>query len=201
MAADLRKAVREFPEVSYIVTQLGRNDDGTDPWTPSHIEASVGLHPYATWPAGEIKQDLISRMNDRFQALPGVRVGFSQPMIDGVYDKIAGAHSQLVLKIYGDDFDELRRIATEIVDVLNATPGAVDVAIDQEPPLPQVVVQIDREATARYGINVSDISDLIQTGIAGEAVSQVFISDRQYGISVRFPETDRQNPEAIGNLF
>ena len=80
-------------------------------------------------------------------------------------------------------------------------PAHVDVAIDQEPPLPQVVVLIDREATARYGINVSDISDLIQTGIAGEALSQLFISDRQYGISVRFPETDRQNPEAIGNLF
>jgi|SRR5436309_730176 Cu/Ag efflux pump CusA len=62
MAADLRKAVREFPEVSYVVTQLGRNDDGTDPWTPSHIEASVGLHPYNTWPAGETKQDLIRRM-------------------------------------------------------------------------------------------------------------------------------------------
>jgi cobalt-zinc-cadmium resistance protein CzcA len=99
--------------------------------------------------------------------------------------------------VYGDDLDELRRIAGEIVDVLNATPG---VAIDQEPPLPQVVVQIDREATARYGINVSDISDLIQTGIAGAAVSQVFIKDRQYNVSVRFPESDRQNPEALGNL-
>jgi heavy metal efflux system protein len=200
MAAELRRVTREFPEVSYIVTQLGRNDDGTDPWTPSHIETSVGLHPYAAWPAGETKQDLIRRMAERYGKMPGFSVGFSQPMIDGVYDKIAGAHSQLVIKIYGDDFDELRRIAAGIVDVLNATPGAVDVAIDQEPPLPQVVVQIDREATARYGINVSDVSDLIQTGIAGEAVSQIYIRDRQYGISVRFPETDRQNPEALGNL-
>jgi len=200
MARELRSATREFPEVSYIVTQLGRNDDGTDPWTPSHIEASVGLNPYASWPSGETKQDLIRRMNDRFLRLPGLSVGFSQPMIDGVYDKIAGAHSQLVIKVYGENLDELRRIASEIVDVLNATRGAVDVAIDQEPPLPQVVVQIDREATARYGINVSDISDLIQTGIAGAGVSQVFIGDRQYSITVRFPEADRQNPEAIGNL-
>jgi heavy metal efflux system protein len=200
MAKELRSAAREFSEVSYIITQLGRNDDGTDPWTPSHIEASVGLNPYASWPSGETKHDLIRRMNDRFLELPGLSLGFSQPMIDGVYDKIAGAHSQLVVKIYGEDLDELRRIAGEIVDVLNATRGAVDVAIDQEPPLPQVIVQIDRAATARYGINVSDISDLIQTGIAGEAVSQVFIGDRQYSVTVRFPETDRQNPEAIGNL-
>jgi cobalt-zinc-cadmium resistance protein CzcA len=200
MAKELRSATREFPEVSYIVTQLGRNDDGTDPWTPSHIEASVGLNPYANWPPGETKQDLIRRMNERFLGLPGFTIGFSQPMIDGVYDKIAGAHSQLVVKVYGENLDELRRIAGEIVDTLNATRGAAEVAIDQEPPLPQVVVQIDREATARYGINVSDISDLIQTGIAGAAVSQVFISDRQYSVTVRFPEADRQNPEAIGNL-
>ncbi|WP_163071586.1 hypothetical protein, partial [Acinetobacter baumannii] len=84
---NLRKVVREFPEVSYVVTQLGRNDDGTDPWTPSHIEASVGLHPYSTWPNGGTKQDLIRRMSERFKAMAGFDVGFSQPMIDGVNDK------------------------------------------------------------------------------------------------------------------
>jgi heavy metal efflux system protein len=200
MAADLRKAVLEFPEVSYIVTQLGRNDDGTDPWTPSHIEASVGLHPYDTWPAGETKRDLVQRMGERFHEMPGFDVGFSQPMIDGVNDKIAGAHSQLVVKIFGDDFAELRRIGKEIVDVLESTPGATDIAIDQEPPLPQIAIKVDREATARYGINVADISDLIRTGIGGEAVSQVFIGDRRYDTSVRFPPEARGSPEAIGNL-
>jgi cobalt-zinc-cadmium resistance protein CzcA len=200
MAADLRKAVLEFPEVSYIVTQLGRNDDGTDPWTPSHIEASVGLHPYNTWPAGETKRDLTQRMAERFHTMPGFDVGFSQPMIDGVNDKIAGAHSQLVIKIFGDDFGELRRIGKEIVGVLESTPGATDIAIDQEPPLPQIAIKVDREATARYGINVADISDLIRTGIGGEAVSQVFIGDRRYDTTVRFPPEARGSPEAIGNL-
>src|SRR6516162_1226258 len=88
MAASLRNAVREFPEVSYIVTQLGRNDDGTDPWTPSHIETSVGLHPYSTWPPGETKQDLIRRMATRFRTMSGLEIGFSQPMIDAVNDNI-----------------------------------------------------------------------------------------------------------------
>jgi heavy metal efflux system protein len=200
MAADLRKAVREFPEISYIVTQLGRNDDGTDPWTPSHIEASVGLHPYNTWPSGETKRDLISRMAARFHAMPGFDVGFSQPMIDGVNDKIAGAHSELVIKIFGDDFNELRRIAKEVVDILEATPGTADVSIDQEPPLPQIAIKVDRAATARYGINVADISDLIKTGIGGEPVSQVFIGERRYDTTVRFPPSARNNSEAIGNL-
>jgi cobalt-zinc-cadmium resistance protein CzcA len=93
MAADLRKAVLEFPEVSYVVAQLGRNDDGTDPWNPSHIEASVGLHPYNTWPAGETKRDLIQRMADRFHAMPGLDIGFSQPMIDVTMSFAPGAHA------------------------------------------------------------------------------------------------------------
>ncbi len=200
MAADLRRAVRAFPEVSYIVTQLGRNDDGTDPWTPSHIEASVGLHPYGTWPSGETKQNLIARMAAKFRTMPGFDVGFSQPMIDGVNDKIAGAHSELVIKIFGDDFNELRRIGKEIVDILEATPGTADVSIDQEPPLPQIAVKVDRAATARYGINVADVSDLIKTGIGGDPVSQVFIGERRYDTTVRFPASARSSPEAIGNL-
>ena len=200
MAADLRKAVREFPEVSYVVTQLGRNDDGTDPWTPSHVEASVGLHPYNTWPSGETKRELISRMAARFHAMPRFDVGFSQPMIDGVNDKIAGAHSELVIKIFGDDFNELRRIAKEVVDILDATPGTADVSIDQEPPLPQIAIKVDRAATARYGINVADISDLIKTGIGGDPVSQVFIGERRYDTTVRFPPSARNSSEAIGNL-
>ena len=200
MAASLRNAVREFPEVSYIVTQLGRNDDGTDPWTPSHIETSVGLNPYSTWPPGETKQDLIQRMAARFRTMSGLEIGFSQPMIDGVNDKISGAHSQLVVKIFGDDFGELRRIAKEVVATLEETPGAVDVAIDQEPPLPQIAVKVDREATARYAINVADISDLIQKGIGGDAISQVFIGERHYDTTVRFPLAVRNSPEAIGDL-
>ncbi len=110
MAAELRRAVGEFPEVSYIVTHLGRNDDGTDPWTPSHIEAAVGLSPYDTWPAGETKQDLIRRMTARLAQLPGFEIAFSQPIIDSVLDKVFDPHSALGVKIFGDDFDELRRI-------------------------------------------------------------------------------------------
>ncbi|HEY8065961.1 MAG TPA: CusA/CzcA family heavy metal efflux RND transporter [Methylosinus sp.] len=200
MAADLRRATLEFPEVSYVVTQLGRNDDGTDPWTPSHIEASVGLRPYDSWESGDTKQQLISRMSARYKALSGFDVGFSQPMIDGVNDKISGAHSQLVVKIYGDDFGELRRIAREIVEVLRATPGSADVAIDQEPPLPQIAIKVDREATARYGINVSDIADLIEKGIGGAPVSQIFIGERRYDATVRFSAAARSSPEALGDL-
>jgi cobalt-zinc-cadmium resistance protein CzcA len=198
MAAELRRVVRTFPEVSYIVTQLGRNEDGTDPWTPSHIEASVGLKPYDTW--GGDKQALIRRMDARFHQMPGYQIGFSQPMIDGVQDMIAGAHSELVIRVFGEDFRDTRRIAEQVRDVVATVPGAADPAIDQEPPLPQLQIVVDRGAAARYGINVADIADLIQTAIGGQALSQVFVGERRYDVTVRFADYARNSPTAIGNL-
>lgn len=199
MAHDYRKVMRSFPEVSYVVTQTGRNDDGTDPWTFSHIESSVGLKPYKQW--GGDKQALIARMNKKLNAeLPGMEFGFSQPMIDGVNDKIAGAHSELVVKIYGDDFAEARRIAQEIASLLPNVRGAADVAIDQEPPLPQLQIKVNRQAAARFGINVADIGDLIETAIGGKAVATVFLGEKSYNVGVRFIESVRGNPDAISNL-
>ena len=199
LSAELRKAALEFPQVSYIVTQLGRNDDGTDPWTYSHIEASVGLRPYGEWGGDKVR--LIERMGERFRQIPGLSVGFSQPMIDGVNDKIAGAHSELVLKVFGHDFGEMRRVATEITAVLQGLPGAADVAIDQEPPLPQLKIDVDREAAARIGVNVADISDLIEIGIGGRSLGQVFKEDRVYDIAARYIESVRDSPDAIGRLL
>jgi cobalt-zinc-cadmium resistance protein CzcA len=200
MADELRAATLEFPEISTIVSQLGRNDDGTDPWTPSHIECFVGLKPYDTWPNHGDKLDLIKRMSERYSRIPGATVGFSQPMIDGVNDKISGAHSDLVVKVFGHEFGELRRIAGELVDLLQKIPGASDVTIDQEPPLPQIQVRVNREAAARFGINIADIATIIESGIGGKAISTLFIGDRVYDIAVRFPESVRSSSDAIGSL-
>jgi cobalt-zinc-cadmium resistance protein CzcA len=198
MTRQLRKAVRESPEVSTVVTQLGRTDDGMDPWTPSHIECCIVLKPYREW--GGDKQALIRRMNARLTKLPGMNFGFSQPIIDMVNDKIAGAHSELVIKIFGNDFAEARRIAEELTGLLSNVKGAEDVAIDQEPPLPQLQIKVNREAAARFGINVADIANLIETAVGGKAVSVVFLGERKYNINVRYIAEARNNPEAIGNL-
>ncbi len=201
MAAELRAATLEFPEVEHIVTQLGRNDDGTDPFTPSHIESAVTLHPYSSWKSGWDKQTLIAHMAKRFERIPGIDVGFSQPMIDGVYDKIAGAHSELVVKVYGEDFTELRRIAQEVMQNLEKIPGSADVAIDQEPPLPQVRITLDRDAAARYGLNADDVSDLISSGISGGPLAQIFVGERVYDVALRISSESRDDPAKIGNLL
>lgn len=200
MAGQLRDAAKEFKEIDHVVTQLGRNDDGTDPFTPSHIETAVTLHPYDTWTTGRDKQQLITAMAARFRQLPGIQVGFTQPMIDGVLDKLAGAHSDLVVKIYGNDFRETRRVASDVERVLKSVPGAQDVIVDQEPPLPQVRIDVDRAAAARLGINVADVMDMIQTGIGGSPVTQVYVEERSYDVAARFVGASRNDPQAIGNL-
>lgn len=200
MADALREATLLEPQVAHVVTQLGRNDEGTDPFTPSHIECAVTLHPYSEWPSGMSKQDLIDRLAARYRQLPRTDVGFSQPMIDGVLDKLAGAHSDLVVKVYGEDFHETRQLASAVEHLLRTVPGAEDVIIDQEPPLPQVRIDVDRAAAARLGINVADVMALIQTGIGGSAVTQVFVDDRSYDVAARFSGNTRSNPQAIGEL-
>ena len=200
MVAELRRVLDSFPEVSSVVSHIGRNDDGTDPWTPSHMESAVMLTPYRTWPSGETKQDLIARISAKLDQLPGFEIAFSQPIMDSVLDYVFDPHSSLAVKVFGDDFNELRRIGNDVIGVLNTIPGVTDAAIDQYTPLPQISIKVDRAATARYGINVADVVNLISTGIGGAAVSQLFIGERHYDITVRFPAADRNNPEAIKSL-
>ncbi len=134
------------------------------------------------------------------QQIPGISVGISQPIVDGENDMIGGAHSPLVLRIYGDDFRELRRIGGEIVDVLKNVRGTAEASIFQEPPIPQLAITADRGAAARYGINIADISSLIQTAIGGAPIAQVYVGDRIYNVTARVPNATANNIETIGQL-
>ncbi|MDX8572132.1 CusA/CzcA family heavy metal efflux RND transporter [Elizabethkingia sp. HX QKY] len=201
MSGTLRARTLKHSEITYMMVQAGRNDDGTDPWTASHFEVSVGIKPYKEWPKGKTKADLIQELAKDYKDMPGFTVGFSQPMIDGVMDKISGAHSELVVKVYGDDFKETRRIAENVLSTLDKTSGSADLAIDQEPPLPQLQIIADRDKIAQYGLNVSDVADLIEVALGGKAISQIFIGNKVYDISCRYTEDSRDTPDKIGNLM
>src|ERR1700734_258868 len=202
MAGDRRRAILEYPEVSYVVTQTGRNDDGTDPWTMSHIEAPVGLTDYDSWPAGESKRQFVDRLASGLaKDLPGYSIGISQPIIDGVNDMIGGAHSPLVAKIYGGDLNQLRDIGAQIVDVLYSIQGTSSASIFQEPPIPQMEIKLDHEKAARYGVNMADVQNVIQTGVGQAPVSTVYVGEKVYPLTVRFTQDARNSPEALGNLF
>ena len=202
MASDLRRAILKYPEVSYVVTQTGRNDDGTDPWTMSHIEAPVGLTDYDTWPHHESKKQFVDKLAaDLARDLPGYSIGISQPIIDGVNDMIGGAHSPLVIKIFGDDLNELRDIGGQIVNVLYTIQGTSSASIFQEPPIPQIEIKLDHDKAARYGVNMSDVQNVIQTGVGQAPVSTVYVGERTYPLTVRFIPDVRNSPEALGNLL
>lgn len=201
MAADLRRTVLKFPEVKHIVTQVGRNDSGTDQWTPSHIEAPVGLKPYDTWPDHESKAEFVKTLNDELQKLPGMSVGISQPIIDGVNDAVGGAHSPLVLRVYGPDLREDRRIADQVVDILETIRGTASASVFQPLPLPQVVIKIDREAAARFGVNVADIANAVGTGVGGAPVISVYVEDRIYNVAVRLAPEDKNSIDKMGAIM
>ena len=200
MASDLRERMKQFDEVTYVMTQVGRDDEGAEAFTSSHIECCIGLKPYSSWKWGKTKADLVEEMAAAINGMPGYRAGFSQPIIDMVMDQIAGSHSDLAVKVYGDDLTEARRIAEDVMAVVSDIPGATDVIIDQEPPLPQLKITADRESIAQYGLNVSDIADLIEVAIGGKAISQVFIGSKVYDVICRFTEESRDTPEEIAAL-
>ena len=201
MASELRRTLLEYPEISYVVTQLGRSDEGTDPWTPSHIEVPVGLKPYSQWPDKETKAQLIAKLTARFAKMPGYTIGISQPIIDNVNDLVGGAHSPLALRIYGNDLKECRRIGKHVVKILKSIRGTASASIFQEPPIPQIAVKMNRDKMARYGINIADVTTLIQTGLGGAPVATVYVDKRIYNATVRFPKTNKHGIEALGNLF
>jgi cobalt-zinc-cadmium resistance protein CzcA len=201
MSDTLRRRILKFREVTYVLSQTGRDDAGTEPFSTSHVECSVGLKPYKEWPKGKTKQDLIEEISADLDRLPGYRVGFSQPIIDMVMDLLAGTHSDLALNIYSEDFTASRHLAENIVDELKKIPGATDVAIDQEPPVPQLQIHADRDKIAQYGLNVSDVAELIEVAIGGKAISQVYINDRVYDVICRYTDRVRDDPEKIGNLM
>ncbi|MBE9600841.1 efflux RND transporter permease subunit [Pedobacter sp. MC2016-24] len=201
MSNELRLASIKHPEITYVNVQAGRNDDGTDYFTPSHFEVSIGLKPYREWTSGKTKADLIAELSQQYEQMPGYTVAFTQPMIDGVMDKIAGAHSELVVKIFGDDFKETRRIAEDVVRTLKTVKGAVDLAIDQEPPLPQLQIRVNRGAVARYGLNMNDVTDLVEVAIGGKSISQIFTGDKVYDVICRYRTESRDTPEKIANLL
>jgi heavy metal efflux system protein len=201
MSDTLRQKIIRHDEITYVMMQTGRDDAGTDPFSKSHIESSIGLRPYKEWKKGKTKADLIAELSDEFSRMPGYTIGFSQPIIDMVMDQIAGAHSDLAVKIFGSDLKESRRIAEDILRTIKTIPGAEDLIIDQEPPMPQLVIKADRDKIAMYGLNISDVAELIEVAIGGRAISQVFIDNKVYDVICRYDEDSRNTPEKIGNLM
>ena len=202
VATQIRKIVSTYPEVQLVSSQTGRNDSGTDPYGPNRNEFFVALKPYESWPAGMDKQKLIEEFSRALNAqIPGAAFSFTQPIIDNVTESVTGSAADLAIIIRGPDLAVLREQARQTLAVIRQVPGAADTAIEQEADQAQLRILVDRQAVARYGINVKDVQDVIEMAIGGRAAGTMFEGERRFDITVRYVPEARTSITAIGNVM
>jgi heavy metal efflux system protein len=188
-----------FPEVKTVVSQAGRPDDGTDTGGFGNTEYFVDLKPHDQWRPifHKNKEELIAAMNLAVQKYPGAIWNFSQPIEDNVGETMTGTKGSLALKIFGDDLTVLEQKGEEVTNVMTAIPGMHDVKLLRDFGQPNLDLTIDRKQAARFGINVADIQDAVQTAVGGNAVSQVLIGEQRYDVVLRYQERYRNTQQAI----
>jgi cobalt-zinc-cadmium resistance protein CzcA len=197
----IRATISRHAPVNVVLTQLGRNDDGTDPYGPNRLEIFVGLRDYATWTNTMTKQELLTQIKSELeQAIPGALFSFSQPILDNVTEAVTGSVADLAILINGEDLAVMRRTADSILAVVKTIPGATECGIEQEGNQAQLSMDIDREATARFGINVSDIQKMIEAAIGGRSVSKFYDGERRFDIVVRYESDYRNSIDAVRNM-
>ncbi|MCA2998722.1 MAG: efflux RND transporter permease subunit [Rhodocyclaceae bacterium] len=199
-ARAIRQKLRAVSEVRTVISKVGRPDDGTDPKIFNAAEFFVEVAPESEWRAGKTKEDLIKEMDAFVSTLAGVDPSFSQPIRDNVLESISQIDGQIVIKVRGDDLDRLNQHARRILGQIQKVPGVVRAFVDREGTLPQYVLEIDRPAAARYGINVGDIQDLIETAMAGRATSELWEGEQHFSVVVRLKDGARTLPN-LSNLF
>jgi cobalt-zinc-cadmium resistance protein CzcA len=202
IATDMRGIIQQYPEVKLVTSQTGRNDSGTDPFGPNRNEMLIGLKPYNTWPSGESKADLIEKLRAKLgQQIPGVSLNFTQPIIDTVTETITGSSADLAVIISGPDLGELRKLATDSMDMIRGVTGSTDVSIEQEADQPGLRINVDRAKIARYGLNIEDVNSIIESAIGGVPVTTLYDGDRQFDVITRYIPNARRDPNDIGNLL
>jgi len=202
LMTEARVIFASFPEVTEVVSQVGRPDDGTDTTGFFNTEYYVGLKPSAEWRPvfHENKDALISAMDAQLEKLPGVLWNFSQPIADNMEEAVSGVKGELAVKIYGTDLKTLEAKGDQIVNVMRNIKGIEDLGLFRVIGQPNLNFTVDRDAAARYGINVADVQDAIQTAVGGNAVSQVLQGERRFDLVARYLPEYRDTKEAIEKI-
>lgn len=188
----LRRTIADFPEVNAVVSKGGRPEDGTDPKNINMTEMLVDLKPESAWRKGMTKEQLVRDMEDKLNDMPGIEPTFSQPVRDQILESISQIDGQIVIKLFGDDMETLRAEGRQVLERIGKVPGVVRAFIDRDGDLPQYRLEIDRAAAARYGLNVMDVQDVVETALAGKAATELWEGDRHFSVVVRLAEPSRQ---------
>ena len=202
VANQARIALCSFPEVPQCTSQVGRPDDGTDTTGFFNTEYFVDLKPREEWRQifHQDKDELIVAMKRELDKIPGVEWGFSQPIEDNMEEAVSGVKGELATKIYGDDLKTLEQKADQIVGIMRGVKGVEDLAVFRVLGQPNLNVIVDRDAAARYQINVADVQDAIQTAVGGNALTQVLQGEARYDLVMRYLPQYRDTREAIEKI-
>jgi cobalt-zinc-cadmium resistance protein CzcA len=193
-ARSVRQALSTVPEVASVISKVGRPDDGTDPKIFNSAEFFVEMRPEETWRKGYAKASLIREMDAAIGRLPGLEPSFSQPIRDNVLESISQIDGQIVIKVQGDDFDSIKDIARQIRQRIAGVAGVTRSFVDRDGRLPQFRIDIDRATAARYGVNVADLQEVVESALAGKATTELWEGERHFSVVVRLKPEQRDLP-------
>ncbi len=192
---------KDLPEVTELLTQLGRPEDGTDPTLPSNLEVFVKLRPMGEWrPGMKTLGDIVEVMDRNLKAIPGLEYNFSQPIRDNVAENISGQFGQIAVKIYGDDLAQLQQLADASEAQIAKVAGAADLGIVRASEQPSITISPDRDALNRWNLDLGSLQDYLETALSGHTAAQLWDAEKHFDITVRLPVSSRRSVESIQNL-
>lgn len=201
ISSRIERILLRFPEVKQVVTKIGRPDLATEAMGIYQGDVYVILHPREEWTVGRTKEALIQAMDDALTQMPGVSFNFTQPMAMRLDEVVSGVKADVAVKIFGPDFATLERLGQQVQEIVSSVRGAADLQVEVLSGAAQLQLVIDREAIARYGLNVADVRELIETAIGGAVATEVQDGVRRFSVVVHFPDELRANPATIRSLL
>jgi cobalt-zinc-cadmium resistance protein CzcA len=194
------KQIKSIPEVTTVFSRSGTAEIATDTMPLSVTDSFIMLKPRGDWRKGVTKEKLLAEMEEKANRVPGQGYAFTQPIQMRFSELVAGVKADIGIKVFGDDLDELKRKADEIASLVRKIPGAEDVSVEQVDDIPVLQIEVDRQAIARVGVNVSDVQDWVETALAGRPLGQIMEGDKRFEIAVRLPDRIRSDADSIGSL-
>ncbi len=198
---ELERRIVRYEEVDEVISRIGRPEAGSHPHPVNYAEVHIELNPRREWKNFNSKRELIASLEERLASYPGVQLNFTQPIQNAFDELLSGVRAQLAIKVYGEDLDVIRRKAMEIRNAIDMVPGLVDLSVEQSFGQPQIQVIADRDACARFGVDVGEILEHVEIAVGGEVIDHVYLNTRRFGIHVRYQEAYRDDPEAVRNLL
>ena len=197
----VERKLKEFPELETIVSRTGQTGVALEARGVDKTGYVGVLRPRGEWVSARTREELMEKMRDSLAEVPGLVVSFSQPIQCRIDELVAGTRAQLIAKLYGDDLEMLKDKAAEVAETLSSIPGATDIVVERTSGQPYLTIKARRERMARFGLNVDDVLETVETAVAGAPATKIFEGSRSFDVVVRFPEERRDSAEAIGRIL